>query len=499
MKTKLLTFLNSFNLYIFLLPVFFVLHGFSEYYNLIKIPKALELTATYFAGTVIILLISRMLLKTWTRAALFTLVVMSIYFFFGAFQDFIMAQLRGSFITRYSFLLPGIFIILIVTFFYLKKTKQSFEKLKLYLNALILLLMLFDSITIIIKVNRKTRLTIVKETELPACADCPKPDIYFIITDGYSGGNALKRFFNYDNVAFENNLRQKGFFIADSSFSNYNYTIYSVASILNMDMLNIPGHFNGRRDMPVAFDAARHNRIVRYFKKEDYDIFNYSIFDIKDHPLRFRSVLMDFEKNPLMAQTFLYRLERDLGYHLITTLKLRFLEKKEENRRVIDLENISLIDSLTRLESQTQRNNPKFVYSHLVMPHLPYFFDSTGKRIPNEMLRDPLYSDRKAYVSYLKYVNRELLSLVDEIYTNTKGKAIIMLVGDHGCRECFNDKPDKGTAELLNLNAVYFPDKNYSGFYKGISNVNLFRVMLNSQFKKQLPMAKDSLVILVKE
>ena len=328
MKTKLLTFFKSSNLYIFLLPVFFVLHGFSEYYNLIKIPKAFELTAYYFAGTIIVLLISKLLLKTWTRAALFSLVVLCIYFFFGSFQDFLMAQFKGSFITRYSFLLPAIFIIVLIKFIYFKKTKHSFEKLKLYLNTLILLLMLFDCINVLAKANKKARLTIASQAELPVCSDCPKPDIYFIITDGYSGSNALKKFYNYDNSAFENSLKDKGFFIADSSFSNYNYTVFSIGSMLNIDLLNIPGNYNGTKDIPVAFDAVRNNRIIDYFQKEGYRIYNYSIFDLKENPPIVKNRMLDFEKNPLKTQTFLYRVNKDLGYHLITTLGFTFLQSE---------------------------------------------------------------------------------------------------------------------------------------------------------------------------
>lgn len=499
MKTKLLTFLKSSDLYIFLLPVFFVLHGFSEYYNLIKVPKAFELTAYYFAGTIIVLLISKLLLKTWTRAALFSLVAMSIYFFFGSFQDFLMAQFKGSFITHYSFLLPAIFIIVLIKFIYLKETKHSFKKLKLYLNTLILLLMLFDCVNVLVKANKKARLTIAGQAELAVCSDCPKPDIYFIITDGYSGSNALKKFFNYDNSAFENSLKNKGFFIADSSFSNYNYTIYSTGSMLNIDMLNIPGHFNGRRDMPVAFDAVRYNRIVNYFEKENYNIYNYSLFEIKDHPPKVKSTLLDFEKSPLTTQTFLYRLKRDLGYHLITTLNFKFLPKEEMKTKLADFKNIQTIDSLTRAELKIKTGKPKFVYSHFVMPHMPYYFDSTGNRIPDHLMNDAFYADKNRYLSYLKYSNKYFLGLVEEIQQQTNGKAIIVLLSDHGSRECLQNEKDHKNAELMNFIAVYLPDKNYNGFYKGISNVNVFRVLLNSQFNKRLPLIRDSLVLLKKE
>ena len=42
----------------------------------------------------------------------------------------------------------------------------------------------------------------------------------------------------------------------------------------------------------------------------------------------------------------------------------------------------------------------------------------------------------------------------------------------------------------MNLNAIYFPEKNYSGFYDDISNVNQFRVLLNKEFEQHLHCSK---------
>ena len=43
------------------------------------------------------------------------------------------------------------------------------------------------------------------------------------------------------------------------------------------------------------------------------------------------------------------------------------------------------------------------------------------------------------------------------------------------------------------------PDGNNSGFYDGMSNVNQFRVLLNSQFKQKLPLLKDSTNFLIEK
>lgn len=50
------------------------------------------------------------------------------------------------------------------------------------------------------------------------------------------------------------------------------------------------------------------------------------------------------------------------------------------------------------------------------------------------------------------------------------------------------------TMPFYNLNAVYLPQKSYSGWYNGINNVNQFRVLLNTLFHQQMPLLADSIV-----
>jgi hypothetical protein len=499
MNTKLLTALRSFNFYLFLLPVFFVLHGYAEYYNLIPAIKATKFTASYLAGTLIIFLLSRLFFKNSTKAALYSFLIMLIYFFFGTFQDFVTEKFPDNFITRYSFLLPVLLVILIVVFILLKRANQNFERLKLYLNTLMLLLLIFDISSLVIKINKKKSAIAMMDASLPVCKDCPKQDIYLVVAYFYSGNTALKKFFSYNNSRFEDQLIEKGFFVSDSSFSNYNYTIFSIGSLLNMNYLNIPGYYNGKVDLPAGFESIYNNQLINYLQKENYEIHNYSIFDIRNHPMEVKSALLEFQKDLLGTQTLFYRIKRDLGYHLITTFKLKFLERRAQELSLTELKNNKIIDSVTRLVSSQKRLSPKFVYSHLIMPHWPYYFDSIGSRIPESKLMNAQYGNRDTYLDYLKYSNHKILDLVNDIWQKTNGEAIIILLSDHGCRECLETDPNKGNAELLNISAVYFPDKNYTGFYKGMSNVNLFRVVLNSQFNKKLSLIKDSLILLKKE
>jgi hypothetical protein len=48
--------------------------------------------------------------------------------------------------------------------------------------------------------------------------------------------------------------------------------------------------------------------------------------------------------------------------------------------------------------------------------------------------------------------------------------------------------------QFPNLNAIYFPDKNYKDLYSEMSPVNTFRVIFNNYFGQHLPLLKDSSV-----
>ena len=87
-----------------------------------------------------------------------------------------------------------------------------------------------------------------------------------------------------------------------------------------------------------------------------------------------------------------------------------------------------------------------------------------------------------------------MLSLIDAIMQKEHSKPIIILMSDHGFT-----KYDRKLGQSYNFqNAInlYLPAQDYSKVPDTLSNVNLFRVLLNQQFKQQLPMLKDSVSFL---
>ena len=146
------------------------------------------------------------------------------------------------------------------------------------------------------------------------------------------------------------------------------------------------------------------------------------------------------------------------------------------------------------LQNASQKDTvPAFTYLHLMMPHLPFAFDSSGHRQLGFHQRESIAPEEgdQAYLQYPVYTNRRILDFLAQLKHATGGGAVILVMSDHGARGAM--RKDLKYA-YLNFNAVYLPNQQYAGWYDGMTNVNQFRVLFNTLFQEKLPMLKDSIV-----
>jgi Sulfatase len=487
MKQKLTHLLKNQPWYVLLLPLFFVLHGFTENYGIVPAKDAFLLFLFYASVGIVLTGIFWLFFRYLSKAALLSFFILCIQFFFGSLQDVLRKELPNSFISRYSFILPAMAVFLIAIIILLRK-KKSFSQVTFFLNCLFLLFVLVDAAQLFFKPLPSEDKAPANRLPFATCDTCTKSDVYLIVADGYSGKTSLRDLFSFDNSRFEQQLSAKGFFIVDSSISNYNYTPFSISSMLKMDYLQgVVGNNTNLNDIAICYNSIKESNTFRFFKSNGYALYNYSIFDFKDQVSLAKATFLLRQTKPITAQTFTSRVTKELFYHLVTDLNLDFAI---EQTVYSDKENNELLYDLTQ-KVVSKNDQPKFVYTHLVLPHFPYYYDSTGKAFNIETLQSDSHKvDLQAYVSYLKYSNTLLLQLIDHIQTNSAKPPIIILISDHGFREFANPVPQK--YHYSNINAVYFPNGNYKSFYKGMSNINEFRVVLNNCFQQNLPLLKDS-------
>jgi hypothetical protein len=478
------------------LPLFFVLHGYLDHYGDIPCKDAFFLAGEYLGSVLIFALVFALIFRSFRKGAVFSFGIFCFYFFFGAAHDTLKEALGISFLVTYSFILPATFFIFLVLFLYLRKAKGSFHGFTRYLNLVLLVLLVLDVVLILAKSAKVQSVppsikipAAAPEVQLSSSNDFPYPDIHLIIADEYAGRRSLKELFDFDNMPFEDSLRRRGFYVVDNSRSNYNYTVASMASLFQMDYLT---ELEGKKTEDiyrVSKALINQNRFVDTLLGKGYRIRNFSVFDLAGQP-PFEEPYFPQKTNLITDNTFFARVKADIGYHAALTFKVNSeLDKvKASLRHELEAENRKM-DAVVS-EAATAVGAPRFFYTHLMMPHDPYLADSAGNLMRLHDLFGRPSDEKKRYLGYLQYCNRQLLSFIDNLQQYSVRPSVILLMSDHGFRRA-------GTPvdyHFNNLNAVYFPDENYSGYYPQLSNLNQLRMLLNKQCGDRWPLLADSCV-----
>ncbi len=487
MKDKLLHIIRTKPVFLYLLPFFFVLHGFTENYDFIPANDAFLLTGIYLGASVILAFLSWILFRNFTKANLLAFFLMAFHFFFGSVHDFLKNIFPGTFIIKYAFILPAAALSFIVLVIFLKKRKSPLFKISYYLNILFIVLLLTDSIVLTGKIINKKNVSYAVPPGFTPCNHCSKPDVYFILADEYAGNRELKDLFRFDDSAFISELSGLNFHTIPGSYSNYNYTPFSVASMLNMDYLDLAGKDRDKPDLTYCYEKIRDNTLLQFLRSAGYDFYNYSVFDFEGQPARTRETFLPAKTRLITAQTFLSRFDKEIRFNLVSRWKSK---KNLEILTYYNKTNNENIYSLTRELAEQKTARPKFVYAHLMMPHYPYYYDRNGKEKPFETLLEGNQSNKESYIEYLQYCNKKFIELIEHILRSSATPPIIVLAGDHGFRHF--SEPVESKYYFLNLVSVHLPSKNYNGFNDSLTGVNLFRAVLNAQYEQHLPFLKDS-------
>jgi hypothetical protein len=467
------------------------LHEFIPNCRSIQVKDALLLAVLYIGVGLIIARIAWIFYRDLVKACLIAFFLLAYQFFFGSIQDFLKTLFPNQFFSQYRFLLPFSLIIFSAFVIWLKKRKRSLLMITSYLNALLIILILVDAGRFVIKKNKNRENAAMNLTDkFISCDGCAKPDIYLILLDQYPGGIALKEVFDFDNSAFEDELNRRGFHITQKSSSNYNLTPFSMASILNMDYLSSEMGGKNHLNVSYSYDIVRNNQALKFLTAQGYKFYNYSVFDFPGQPAHQYGSFFPYGTKLITMQTFTGRLINDIRADILTgKLKFKGLQKK------IAYEHLQFNDEiyeLTKDVSNEKKSIPKFVYSHFIMPHWPYYFDSKGNPMPEEKLSGFRKTNAHDFIEYLQYCNKKILELTDHLLNNSPSPPIIILLSDHGFRH--PEKHVDRKYDFMNLNSIYLPDKNYSSFPDSMTNVNFFRILFNSNFGQRLPLLKDSTI-----
>lgn len=496
-KNKFFTILKTRPLYLLLLPVFFVLHGFLENFGFVSAKDASVLCLSYILLTFSIAFFSYIFFRSWTKAAMITVIWMSFFFFFGAVHEFLKENIPVRFFSRYSFLLAFVFVVLIVIFILLKKTRKPLYRTTSFLNSLFIIYIIVDGIGVLVKTfgPQDQGLSIYSfagANNYKICDTCKKPDIYFLLMDEYTSSLGLKQMFDFDND-LDSFLIDKGFSVQAKSRSNYNFTSFSMSATLNMNFIAGIKDIKGvtADDYSYTTRLVRDNEVIKFLDAQGYDIVNYSIFDLAGHPSTVDQSFLPLKTKLITDRTLFARMNEDIGWLLMTywpfkLFKRNYVLKHRDNNEDF----IRLVKESPKIKTK----KPRFIYAHLYMPHSPFYYDKNGNPKTNEAIYTEMFTKPSSgYIEYLQYTNTRIREMVNSLLQDDPN-AIIILLGDHGNRKKAVDPMPIHI--FRNLNAVYYPDKNYTGLYDSITNINMFRVIFNKQFNQHFDLMKDSSVYL---
>jgi hypothetical protein len=302
------------------------------------------------------------------------------------------------------------------------------------------------------------------------------PDIYYIILDAY-GGKMFCGIYSNMTTGILNALRQRGFYVADCSQSNYAYTEFSLTSSLNYDYVDNLGR--SERIALLKHSATRSFLEANGYKTVAFPT-GWAFTEWQD-----ADMYLDYE-HPVTALTEFETLVLD------TTLLRAVTDFQSPNQADAshkDLRRLRVFSLLANIKKLPKVEGDLFVFAHLVVPHFPYTFGPNGE-VPAYQGKNATYEETSAaYVGQVKFVNKEILDVVDALIQDSEVPPLIIIQGDHGP---LPDLATEASQRMPILNAYYLPGMEAdNALYPSVTPVNSFRVILSSYFGQNLPLLED--------
>ena len=399
--------------------------------------------------SIIIWIVIRKIIKNGNKAALITGVGVVFFFYFGYVQDALKGILVSNIpVNKTSILVPISIIIFIILTVYFIKSKNNFESIIKIANVV--------SITLI--------LVVCVQFIIPG-ASAEKPNVYHIILDEYTDNEILTKKFGYNNEKFLEFLNNNGFYMHDKLFSTFGGTVKELNVILNMEYPKKLGWVS------EDYESLNNNKVMSIFSNQDYSVIetnsmmrwkNFSDVDTK----------LCYDTNFINSEF----LDQVLGKSIIRY----FLEKYQQDTRRDTVR--CTFDVLNEITLKT--DGPKYVFSHVYVPHPPFLFGPNGENvIPDRREISGLQSweNPQGYVNQLIYATNEITVVIKNIVKNDPN-AIVIVQGDTGTLTGA-DISKKTMKEIYQahsiLYAVRIPDVEDSDY---MIPVNTYRIIFNNYF-----------------
>ena len=434
----------------------------------------------------------RWLTKDTARAALVASLLLLLFFSYGHVYDFL--KLHAAALARHRYLGALYLLILLGGLWWMLRRIKTPAAATGALNLVGAVLIVLPLLQL---GNFAVRTTIEHNTAQAAAANeqvqlhpgeptSTLPDVYFIVLDMHTRADALKRDFDLDISPFEDQLRGMGFYVVPCSRPNYTYTEASVGTALNMDYLGPIMQNAGISSQDDLWILMQHSEIRKQLEAIGYKTvafetgFAWTQLTDADYYLKrsnaglqlapFESMLFDSTALSAVSDADTLLIKSQVTHPFIDHIQ----------RELYVLDELPKVPGLP---------SPKFVFVHILIPHLPFVFGPDG-----EILTDPGYfkapgdgpvDEAHKYNGYrgqVQFIDSRMLPILKSILDKSKTPPIIVMMGDHGI-----DKRNR----TQNLETVYLPNGGESKLYPTLTPVNIFRIIFDNYFGANYPLLPD--------
>lgn len=448
----------------------------------------------------ILYLLLRRLLRNPSKAALVSSLWLIMFYSYGhVFQIIDGKSLLGMVFGRHRFLMVlWLALIFAGSWLILKKLKEPLQ-LNSILNTISLFLLLFPVFQIsmffvhVEQTKTDIKNNLVLSNISPSTADDARPDIYYIVLDGYSRVDMIQKLYGLDISPFLDELKLMGFVIPECAQSNYGFTGFSIVSALNMDYVdnflkNLPFGSDNRVSADMQFrDFILNSQVRQDLQQQGYRMVafetGWNFLEIENADIYIMANNSPWRKNiaayqltkfeDLFIRTTMLRILTDKNSSVITSLTGQIKSPREQQYDRLKYE----LDELRKIPSIPGK---KFVYFHFPAPHAPFVIDKNGNFVTNEKIGEiPGYPDQ------VIYFNKRIPEIMRGLIKDSSVPPIIILQGDHG----WDPRP---LYRMQILNAYYLPGGGDKLLYPTITPVNTFRLIMDYYFGKELGLLKDA-------
>lgn len=509
--------MKRFPVYLLLFAVYPVLALWAQNIQEVGFDQIIRVLAASVLLALLVWLAAWAIFRDVGKSGLIAVVALIIFFSYGHLYE--SARVWSFELARHRYLLPVLIVLFLAWVLVVTRIRQV-NRFAEFFTLFSLALLLMPLYTIIkYQVRAYASQTRQAATVVAKGTDQNRPDVYYIIVDGYGREDTLAQYYGFDNSAFIDYLENKGFYVAGESTSNYRKTILSLSSSLNMDYVQslLPDLNPKSKDYTELFELLRHSAVRTLLADNGYQFITVdnniktSISDaevvLAPDPLSLS------ERVTLSEEGYSLDLNSFEGLFVETSLAKLWVDwqVRQGKSNVLNIVAVEapynrhrkyILFGIESIASAADMEGDNFVFIHIVAPHPPFVFGPDGEQVKHDRLftiADGPYSQGskedyvRGYTDQVAFLNKQLMSSLDYVFEHSETEPIILLQGDHGPKG-FSDENvenDDFTENFAILNAYYFPDQDYAGLYPAISPVNSFRVVANKFFGADFPMLDD--------